>query len=221
YDVAGRIDAPNLLGKDWGIPFFKLYPWISYKRGAELLGVASGPSIAEMVGALKNEKPIEYSTVSGGISAELDILSEKFKLGAEFLKESSQMQRSRSVSAYELTWRGVTLGYQATDNPIRYYTGNTSPSERQEKIELKFDPRSLGAAGQLIPSVSVGRQVTNAGGSKKDDYTYFKVNFSLGRPVGNSWENDSLLKDAGRVKHIFGNNIYAFEDQAEKIKGGK
>ncbi|MFH1710213.1 MAG: hypothetical protein ABH860_03985, partial [bacterium] len=98
YDVAGRIDAPNLLGKDWGIPFFKLYPWISYKRGAELLGVASGPSIAEIVGALKNEKPIEYSTVSGGVSAELDILSEKFDLKAEFSKESSQMQRSRSVS---------------------------------------------------------------------------------------------------------------------------
>ena len=234
-----RIDSPNMLGEEWGIPFFKFYPWVSYKRGREYIETSPGSSLTKEIYPITGDEiiktlpahggkeTIEYSKISGGLNADLDIFSEKFKFGMQFSKEQSEMQRSRVTNNYRLVWRSLALNYQLTNNPIMYYDNNTRARESQEKVELEYDPHYKNM-WRFLPKASIGHEITKTEtGATKNEYTYFKVTFSLGRTVDEAQKKalaNTPVKDLLEIEHMAGNNKYAlveFTDLDSQTLRGK
>jgi hypothetical protein len=227
-----RLDAPNLLGEGWGIPFMTLHPWVALQRGQDNIEISSGSTInttetdpitgeelKDYLPGDAGESQIAYSAFSGGVNA---YLFKDLELGVSLLKETREMQRDRRTSEYHLTYGPVTVKYSRIDNPIRYYDLNTNPTEKQNKYELEFNPRFFaGKAAQFLPSVVIGHQKTWAdvsGGSLslRDNNTYFGLKFSLGlsdkkqrKAVSNS--GYASLVDMTYVPNIVGNNTYAWD----------
>ena len=226
YNWTVRIDAPNMLGPGYGVPFFGFYPWFSYNRGREFTEISPGSSVTTETDPITGKEitkeiaghggteSIEYLIMRGGLDAWLNIGEEKFKLGAEFSKETSEMQRDRSSTSAYLTYGPFTVRGQAIDNPIRYYDLNTRMREKQESVELEFNPEQYkGTFPQFLPITSIGHAVTKTeDGQVKDEKTYFMLKFLLGLPedqAAKSAITDRSLKNLVQVEHMVGNNKYA------------